>query len=66
MNKSFGYKSKLGFKIIMGFGLVWVLPITLMLFMSSRHLQTIKDNAVEGARDVLISSQQKHLQELLA
>jgi len=59
------YKSRLGFKLLLGFGLIWVLPVFLMLFMSSRHLQTIKDNAVEGARTVLISSQEKHLQELL-
>ncbi|MBI5485572.1 MAG: HAMP domain-containing protein [Deltaproteobacteria bacterium] len=65
MSKTFGYKSRLGLKILLGFGLIWVLPIVLMLFMSSRHLQTIKDNAVEGARTVLISSQEKHLQELL-
>ena len=65
MNKSLGYKSRLGLKILLGFGLIWVLPVTLMLFMSSRHLQTIKNTAVEGARDVLISSQEKHLQELL-
>jgi len=65
MRKTFGYKSRLGFKLLLGFGFVWVLPIMLMLFMSSRHLQTIKDNAVEGARVVLISSQEKHLQELL-
>lgn len=65
MINTLGYKSRLGFKILLGFGLIWVLPITLMLFMSSRHLQTIKDNAVEGARVVLISSQEKHLQEML-
>lgn len=65
MNKSLGYKSRLGIKILLGFGLIWVLPISLMLFMSSRHLQIIKNTAVEGARDVLISSQEKHLQELL-
>ena len=65
MNKALGYRSRLGVKILLGFGLIWVLPITLMLFMSSRHLQTIKNTAVEGARDVLISSQEKHLQELL-
>lgn len=65
MTKTFGYKTRLGLKILLGFGLIWVLPIMLMLFMSSRHLQTIKDNAVEGARVALISSQEKHLQELL-
>ncbi|MDD2736327.1 MAG: sensor histidine kinase [Desulfuromonadaceae bacterium] len=65
MRKSLGYKSRLGIKILLGFGLIWVLPIILMLFMSSRHLQIIKNTAVEGARDVLISSQEKHLQELL-
>lgn len=65
MSKNLSYRSRLGLKILLGFGLVWVLPITLMLFMSSRHLQTIKNTAVEGARDVLISSQEKHLQELL-
>lgn len=65
MNKSLGYKYRLGVKILLGFGLIWVMPIMLMLFMSSRHLQTIKNTAVEGARDVLISSQEKHLQELL-
>ncbi len=65
MTKTFGYKSRSAFKILLGFGLIWVLPIMLMLFMSSRHLQTIQDNAVEGARVALISSQEKHLQELL-
>jgi len=66
MEKTLGYKSSLGLKIFLGFGLIWILPITLMLFMSSRHLQNIKDSAVEGARMALISSQEKHLQELLA
>jgi len=65
MNRTLGYKSRLGLKILLGFGLIWVIPIVLMLYMSSRHLQTIKDNAIEGARSVLISSQEKHLQELL-
>lgn len=65
MTKIFGYKSRLGLKILLGFGLIWVLPIMLMLFMSLRHLQNIKDTAVEGARVVLISSQEKRLQEML-
>lgn len=66
MTITFGYKFRLAFKILLGFGFIWVLPIMLMLFMSSRHLQTIRDNAVEGARGVLISSQEKHLKESLA
>lgn len=66
MNKTFGYKSRLGFKLLLGFGLIWVLPIMMMLFMSSRHLQTIQDAAVEGARGALIASQEKHLKDLLA
>lgn len=65
MKKPFGYKSKLGFKILLVFGLVWGLPVILMLFMASRHLETIQENAVAGARTALISSQTKHLQELL-
>ena len=65
MNKTIGFKSRLGFKLLLGFGLIWVLPIMLMLFMSSRHLQTIQDIAVKGARAVLISSQEKHLKESL-
>jgi hypothetical protein len=66
MKKPFGYKSKLGLKILLVFGLTWALPVMLMLFMASRHLQTIHDNAVTGTKAVLISSQKKHLQELLA
>lgn len=65
MNKTLGYKSKLGLKIFLVFGLIWGLPVMLMLFMASRHLQTIQDNAIAGARVVLVSSQTKHLQELL-
>lgn len=65
LTKTFGYKSRLGFKILLGFGLIWALPTSLMLFMASRHLQAIQDHAVAGARTALISSQTKHLQELL-
>ena len=65
MTKKFGYKSKLGFKILLVFILIWGLPVILMLFMASRHLQTIQDDAIAGASAVLISSQTEHLQELL-
>lgn len=66
MAKAFGYKTKLGFKLFLGFGLIWVLPIMLLLLMSSRHLQTIQDAAVAEAKGALISSQEKHLKDLLA
>ncbi len=66
MAKKFGYKTKLGFKLFLGFGLILVLPIMMMLYMSSRHLQTIQDAAVAEAKGDLISSQEKHLKDLLA
>jgi len=65
MIKKFWNKSRVSLKILAGFGLIWFLPVMLMLLMSSGHLKNIKDNAVEVARIALISSQEKHLQELL-
>ncbi|TWJ18719.1 C4-dicarboxylate-specific signal transduction histidine kinase [Geobacter argillaceus] len=53
-------------KLFLGFCLLWILPIGLMLTISSGHLKKIQDFAIEEARVVLISSQEKHLQDLLA
>ncbi len=60
-----GYKSRLILKLLLGFSLIWVLPMTLMLYMSSMHLQTIQDVTAEVTRVVLISAQEKHLKDLL-
>ncbi len=66
MDNTFGYKSRLVLKLLLGFTLIWVLPMMLMLFMSSKHLQTIQDVTAEVTRVVLISAQEKHLKDLLA
>ncbi len=53
-------------KLFLGFGLLWVLPIALMLALSSGHLRTIQEIAVEDTRSILISSQKQLLRDRLS
>jgi len=66
MLKLFGKEWRLSIKLFVGFGLLWVLPILLMLFLSTGHLANIQDVAVEGTRVVLISTQTKYMKDRLA
>jgi len=53
-------------KLFLGFGLLCILPIGLMLALSSGHLRTIQDIAVKDTRSILIDSRRQLLQDRLA
>ena len=53
---------RLSVKLSIVLCILWILPIALMLAISLRHLRTIQNVAVEGARNILFTSQTQLLE----